>query len=103
MRSERHNSRSRFTRDVAVNVLANLVAAAIIYILAVVGGYLRANNLIVDWALAVIWVAAVATVAAGLDELSHRLRWRWWSFEKALAVGLVATGVFVFVVDIRLW
>jgi hypothetical protein len=102
MAEEQHN-RHKFARDVAVNVVANLVAAAIIYILAVVGGYLRANNLILDWALFIIWVAAGSAVAVGLEELAHRRRWRWWSFERALVAHLIATGVFVFLVDIRLW
>ncbi|GLY20960.1 hypothetical protein [Micromonospora sp. NBRC 101691] len=36
-------ARRQFGRDVAVNVLANLIAAAILYLLAVAGRYVAAN------------------------------------------------------------
>ncbi|MEU4774176.1 hypothetical protein [Micromonospora sp. NPDC023644] len=43
-----------FARDLFVNVLANLIAAAIIYLGAVVGGYLRPHVGIVATALSVL-------------------------------------------------
>ncbi|TDC81887.1 hypothetical protein E1193_13365 [Micromonospora sp. KC606] len=40
-------ARQKFARDVAVNVLANLIAAAVIYLLAVTGRYIAANPIAV--------------------------------------------------------
>ncbi|MEH1098199.1 hypothetical protein [Micromonospora sp. CPCC 205561] len=52
-----------FARDVFVNVLANLIAAAIIYLLAVLSGYLKSNPLILILAFLVV---AFACIPAGL-------------------------------------
>ncbi|MEU7610112.1 hypothetical protein [Micromonospora sp. NPDC049204] len=49
-------------RDVLVNVLANLIAAAIVYVLAVLGGYLKSNPLILGLAFAVLALAGIPAV-----------------------------------------
>ncbi|MBF9129499.1 hypothetical protein I0C86_11050 [Plantactinospora sp. S1510] len=103
MAAEQGNNRHGFARDVTVNVVANLVAAAVIYILAVVGGHLRANGLILSWAITIAWTAAGVGLIVALEEMSYRRRWRWWSFGKALGVYLAATIVVLLLIDLRLW
>ncbi|MFI0795007.1 hypothetical protein ACH4OY_20315 [Micromonospora rubida] len=55
-------ARRRFARDVGVTVLANLVAAAIIFLLAVAGDFLTANPLVV----AGVAILLLATAGIGL-------------------------------------
>jgi hypothetical protein len=44
----------RFAYDVGINILANLFAAAIVYLLAIVGGYLKANPAVLLVAISII-------------------------------------------------
>ncbi|MFI1194304.1 hypothetical protein ACH4T9_13745 [Micromonospora sp. NPDC020750] len=55
-------ARRKLARDVGVNVLANLIAAAIIFLLAVAGDFLAANPLIVVG----VAVLLLATAGVGL-------------------------------------
>ncbi|WP_433343849.1 hypothetical protein [Micromonospora sp. CA-111912] len=55
-------ARRKLARDVGVNVLANLIAAAIIFLLAVAGDFLTANPLIV----AGVAILLAATAGIGL-------------------------------------
>ncbi|WP_405099622.1 hypothetical protein [Micromonospora sp. NBC_01412] len=55
-------ARRKFARDVGVNVLANLIAAAIIFLLAVAGDFLTANPLVV----AGVAILLLATAGIGL-------------------------------------
>ncbi|MFF3869096.1 hypothetical protein [Micromonospora sp. NPDC001898] len=55
-------ARRKLARDVGVNVLANLIAAAIIFLLAVAGDFLAANPLIVVG----VAILLVATAGVGL-------------------------------------
>src|SRR5918992_3020035 len=55
-----------FGRDVLVNVVANLVAAAFIYLAAVVGGYIDANPRIISTAASILALAALTTISYGV-------------------------------------
>ncbi|MCO1616767.1 hypothetical protein M8C11_18805 [Micromonospora sp. CPM1] len=63
---------AKFARDVGVNVIANLVAAAVVYIAAVVGGLLpRSPYLIVASAVVVLVSIGMALGALGLVVRNH--------------------------------
>lgn len=78
-------------------MLANLIAGAVIYVLAVVGGYLQANGLVLSVVtlgglLLGMWLALLAwdTVA---DRLQLERKY-WWGAGLIVAIGLVA-GFFI--------
>ncbi|EEP73517.1 hypothetical protein MCAG_03844 [Micromonospora sp. ATCC 39149] len=54
----------QFGRDILVNVLANLVAAAIIYLIAIAASYIKANPGLA--ALALAFLSSVALFLVGL-------------------------------------
>jgi uncharacterized membrane protein (DUF485 family) len=68
LRRRKHN----FAYDLSVNVLAVLVAAALIYLGAVYGGYLAKNPDIVVVSIAVIMLALVGVIASVLGPLAER-------------------------------
>ncbi|PTA45717.1 zinc finger domain-containing protein [Micromonospora sp. RP3T] len=57
-----------FMRDVGVNVLANLVAAAVIYLIATAFGYLTAQPLVVLLAVLLVGVCILWVTAIVLSE-----------------------------------
>ena len=61
-----------FAYDLGVNVLATLVAAAVIYLGAVYGGYIAKNRDIVAVSIAVIMAALVGVAASLLRPLAER-------------------------------
>jgi predicted MFS family arabinose efflux permease len=61
-----------FGYDMGVNVLANLVAAAVVYLGAVYGGYLVENRDIMAVSIAVIMGALVGVTASLLSRLTER-------------------------------
>jgi hypothetical protein len=67
----RRGNRS-FGYYMGVNVLANLVAAALIYLAAVYGGYVAKNPDIVAVSIAVIMGALVGVTASLLSRLAER-------------------------------
>ncbi|MDQ1751698.1 MAG: hypothetical protein QOE71_2754 [Pseudonocardiales bacterium] len=72
--SEPSQSRTRWLRDVGVNVIANLVAAAIIYLLAVAFGYVKAHPVpvIVSTAFLITFLAGITvgyTAPVGIEYL----------------------------------
>ncbi|GIH14714.1 hypothetical protein Raf01_28860 [Rugosimonospora africana] len=87
----------KFARDVGVNVLANLCAAAVIYLAAVAGGYLSRNPRTEFAAVGVLFVAGViplsllisnVTRAADrrLDKWVSRIRPQLSDFDRAQLV-----------------
>ncbi len=78
------NGWRRLARDVGVNVTANLIAAAIIYLLAVAGGYLNANRWIIAGILT--FPIILVTVAVMLYIVVLANRWGRWQM---VGVGLV--------------
>jgi hypothetical protein len=61
-----------FVYDLGVNVLATLVAAAVIYLGAVYGGYIAKNPDIVAVSIFVIMATLVAVMASLLSPLAER-------------------------------
>jgi xanthine/uracil permease len=102
-RSERSQTLVAFARDVLVNVLANLIAAAIIYLLTVATGLLPRTPLLVFAALSFIF----ASVAIGFYILAFRLgaQRRGLRFR---ALGIICAGMVIelnsfFTRDVTLW
>ncbi|MBQ1018588.1 hypothetical protein KBX71_12045 [Micromonospora sp. D93] len=88
-------------RDAGVNVVANLIAAAIIYLLAVAGGYLNAN----PWIIAGILTPPLilAGVAAMLYALALLGRWGRWPWLALPVVLLVLAGTVVVLIYLHKW
>lgn len=73
----------RFGRDVGINVVANLVAAAIIYLAATYSDALPTNEVLLDASIVVLMAAVVlATVAVGRARTPYRT-----SLTLAVAIG----------------
>jgi hypothetical protein len=81
----------RLGRDVGVNVVANLLAAAAIYLLAVAGGYLKANPTII--ALIVVMIALPAAAAVSVYGFVLAARGGRWRAVGALLFLLMITAM----------
>jgi hypothetical protein len=78
---------ARFARDVGVNVAANLVTLAVVYVAGVVAGFFPRNAYLFVTAMFVVAMTVAVVVLAA----SHRLRGQARGY--ALGGGLVALGV----------
>jgi hypothetical protein len=87
-RVERIASLRRFARDVAVNVVGNLIAVAVIYLSAVIGGAIPRNPYLVLSAGFVIFVGSGTLVLL----LSYVLRGRWKMYALVSSVLLIGLG-----------
>lgn len=78
-----------FARDVAVNVLANLIAAAVIYLLGVLAGLFPRTTQAVNLSIGVITIASFAVlVVAAISRL--RLNPRQSTYRKSLYISAIA-------------
>lgn len=97
--------RSSLARDVAVNVVANLIAAGIVYLLAVAGGYLRANGRLMLLAAGTVAAFGVGLLLWRVGEWARRRRVGWLVSAAAngLAVLVVAYFVYMSAVSLLDW
>ena len=88
----------KFGRDVAVSVVANLIAAAVIYLAAVGFGEIKGSRYLTVWALVFVTYSPLYGL---LGWILHELQWRgkismrtsWvllWTASAVGAVGIVA-------------
>jgi hypothetical protein len=69
-----HEAR-KFGRDVAANVLANVLTLLVVYLGAVAGGYLKANSWLIGVSVLITTVTLATLLAdAGLRRLRQRVR-----------------------------
>ncbi|MEU7906348.1 hypothetical protein [Actinoplanes sp. NPDC049118] len=84
---------TRLLRDVGINVVANLIAAAIVYLLGAVAGLFPKNAAVV--AVAAIFLAftgSVSLMIAALASLRHFRRGRRFSQRKVATTMLLTSG-----------
>ncbi|MEU7587367.1 hypothetical protein AB0A95_13810 [Micromonospora sp. NPDC049230] len=80
MATEEHRQRGwrKLARDAGVNVVANLIAAAIIYLLAVAAGYLNANRKIIAGLLTIPVILVIVGAILYIGFVAPRWgRWQW--------------------------
>ena len=74
-------------RDVGVNVVANLLAAAVIYMGAVAGGYVTSNERLMTFAVWFVLTAVGMLGIAAVVELAERFG--WWGGVPAAVILIV--------------
>jgi glucose-6-phosphate-specific signal transduction histidine kinase len=78
----------KLARDVGVNVVANLLAAAVIYMAAVAGGYLQSNEGLMKFALLLVLTAVFVLAVTAVWELADRFGW-WGGVPAAVILSVI--------------
>ena len=103
--ADTHAARQRargFGRDLLVNVLGNLVTAAIIYLAAVVGGYIARNDVLLVASFLVVTTGGVMGLLSVLEYYFPKttvVTNRWWLYA---LVGMFIGGLLVVAVSVWL-
>src|SRR5262249_38301766 len=82
----------KFAYDVGVNILANLVAAAVIYLAAVAGGYISKSPYLLAASVVLTDVAIVFALSVAFDTAW----WKSWPLARRLVVGSTLLLAIVF-------
>ena len=93
-------SLGKFAYDVGVNVLANLVAAAVIYLVAVAGGYISKDPELEALSGFVIYFVVAFAVFVVFDRRgafrSEPIRWTWAALLFVSSLGVMVGMMFWF-------